>query len=66
MGKHYKKDISVNYKACTTGNHTKKADQLLQKTGLEGKNGVTKKKIADKLANMMKSYKNINSDSKEI
>lgn len=44
----------------------KKADQLLQKTGLEGKNSVTKKKIADKLANMMKSYKNINSDCKEI
>lgn len=59
IGKCNEKYVSVNYKAWTTGNHTKKAGWLLQKIGLKRKKGITKKKATDKLADMMKSYKNM-------
>ena len=59
VGKRNEKGVAVNYEAWTTGNHTEEAGRLLQETGLEGKEGVTKKKAADKLADMVKSYKNM-------
>lgn len=36
--------MAVNYEALTTGNHNEEAGRLLQETGLDGKEGVTKKK----------------------
>lgn len=59
VGIRNEKGVAVNYEAWTTGNHTEEAGRLLQETGLDGKEGVTKKKAADKLADMVKSYKNI-------
>lgn len=49
----------VNYKAWTISNYIKKTGQLLQKTRLERKKGVRKKKTADKLVDIGKSYKNM-------
>ena len=59
VGKRNEKGVAVNYKAWTTGNHTEEAGQLLQETGLERKKSVIKKKAADKLEDMVKSYKNM-------
>ncbi|MCJ1347617.1 hypothetical protein MMC31_005845 [Peltigera leucophlebia] len=59
VGKRNEKGVAVNYGAWTTGYHGEEAGRLLQETGLEGKEGVTKKKAADKLADMVKSYKNM-------
>lgn len=50
---------AVNYEAWTTGNHTYAAARMLVETGLGGKDRVTKKKAADKLGDMIKSYKNM-------
>ena len=57
--KRNEKGVAVNYEAWTTGNHTEEAGRLLQETGLEGNEGITEKKAADKLADMVKSYKNM-------
>lgn len=59
MGQRDEKGIAVNYKAWTTGNHTDVAARMLVETGLEGKDRVTKKKAADKLGDMIKSYKDM-------
>ena len=59
IGKRNEKGVAVNYEVWTTGNHTEEASRLLQETGLEGKEGNTKKKAADKLVDMVKSYKNM-------
>ena len=57
MGQRDEKGIAVNYEAWTTGNYTDIAARMLVETRLEGKNRVTKKKAADKLGDMIKSYK---------
>ncbi len=59
VGKRNEKSIAVNYEAWTTGNHTEEAGRLLQEISLEGKKDVVKKKAADKLVNIVKSYKNM-------
>ena len=59
VGIRNEKGVAVNYEAWTTGNHTEEAGRLLQETELDGKEGVTKIKAADKLADMVKSYKNM-------
>lgn len=59
MDQRDKKGIAVNYKAWTTRNHTDVAAGMLIETRLEGKNRVTKKKAADKLEDMIKSYKDM-------
>ena len=51
VGKRNEKGVAVNYEVWTTGNHTEEASRL-QETGLEGKEGNTKKKAADKLVDM--------------
>lgn len=50
--------MAVNYKAWINGNYIKEAGWLLQKTGLDRKKGVTKK-TADKLVDIIKTYKNM-------
>lgn len=49
----------VNYKAQIISNHIKEVGQLLYNTKLDGKESITNKKVIDKLADMVKSYKNI-------
>lgn len=59
MDQHDKKKIAVNYKAWTIKNHTNIAIYILVEIKLKGKNWVIKQKAADKLGNMIKSYKNM-------
>ncbi len=55
----YQKGVAVNYEAWKTGNQTKEAGRLLEERRLDGKKGVTKKQAVDKLADMVKSDKNM-------
>lgn len=58
IGQYNEKKIVINYKAWNIGNYTNIAACILIKTGLEGKNYI-KKKTANKLEDIIKSYKNI-------
>lgn len=66
ISKRNKKGIAVNYKAQITGNYTKKTGRLLQEIRPKRKKDIKKKKVADKLANMVKSYKNIRETANRI
>ena len=48
VGKCNEKGVAVNYEAWKIYSHTEEAGRILQETGLEGKESVTKKKASDK------------------
>lgn len=49
--------VLVNYEAYSNGNQQATGKRMLNKTGLKDKSGVNKKKVSDKINDMIKTYK---------